>query len=130
LIPEIISHLQSSTTSFPAIENAWTMTPVEDLSAAVPALYLYPGTRSANPELGETTCHRQRIMKTVQLFIVCEPDDFESLWLEVWNALVGYQIDSHYEGLAFAEGGVEKLTGQYLWWKDTYQTRRLHTQVE
>ncbi len=130
MIPEIIAHLQTHTTSIPTIENAWTMVPVVNLSAAVPALYVYPGPRSAETDLGETNCFRQRITKSIQVFIVCNSDDFESLWVEVWNALGGYQIDSQYEGLIFAEGGVQKLTGQYLWWRDTYQTQRVHRQGE
>jgi hypothetical protein len=130
MIPEIIVHLQSNTTSFPTIENAWTMVPVEDLSAAVPALYVYPGSRSAEANLGETTCYRQRITKSVNVFLVCQPADFETLWLELWNALVGFQIDAQYEGLGFTGGGVQKLTGQYLWWRDTYQTRRIHLQED
>ncbi len=121
-------HLQANTTSFPTIENAWTMVPVEDLSAAVPALYVYPGPRSAETDLWETNCFRQRITKAIHIFIVCTPDGFESLWTEVWNALAGYQIDNQYQGLAVAEGGVQKLTGQYLWWRGTWQTRRVHRQ--
>ena len=127
MVPQIITHLQANTTSFPTIQNAWTMEPVEDLSADIPALYVYHGARSADPELGETTCYRQRITKTVHVFIVCEPDDFETLWNEVWTALVGYQVDPWSEGLAFLEGNVVKQTGQHLWWRDTWQSKSIHS---
>ena len=130
MIPEIIAHLQANTASFPTIENAWMMKPVEDLSAAVPAIYLFPAARSGKPGLGETTCYRQHITKQVKHFIVCNPGDFESLWVEVWNALCGFQVDSYYDGLEFVDGDTEKITGQYLWWWDIYRTSRIHTKSE
>lgn len=61
----------------------------------------------------------------MNVFIVCEPDDFEGLWNEVWSALVGFQFDAYSDGLAFLEGNVVKQTGQYLWWRDTWQSKNI-----
>lgn len=125
MIPDLITHLGTATTSFETIAHAWMMQPVEDLSEAVPALYLWPGNRSATPEIG-TTCPRQEIIKRVNIFIVCPPLSHDDLWVELWDAMVGYQVDQHYEGMAFAEGDTVKIIGNYLWWRDVYQTKRLH----
>jgi len=130
MLPGVLTQLADHTDSFITLQNAWTMQAVEDLSVDTPALYVYHGLRSGDPDIGETTCYRQRITKSVCLFIVCEPDDFEGLWNEVWTALTGYRPDPLSEPLRFLEGDTHKQTGQYLWWRDIYQLRRVHRKSE
>jgi len=127
VVPQIIAHLQANTTSFPTIQNAWTMEPVEDLSAAVPALYLFPGEFDADPDIG-MSCPQQLIVKNVDIFLVCTPGDFDSLFLELWNTLVGYQVDPYHDGLAMSRSFTERITGQYLWRHNIFVTRRKYRQ--
>lgn len=126
MIPGLITHLEANTESFQTIKHAWTLKPVVEMSEIVPAVFLWSGPRSAASELA-TTCPRQQITKRINAFIVCEPVDFESIWLELWDAMVGYQVDAQYEPLAYADGDIQDVSGKYLWWRDSYQTKRQHT---
>lgn len=58
------------------------MEPVEDLSAAAPALYLFPGEYDADPDIGQS-CPQQLIVKSVDIIVVCTAADFDALFLEL-----------------------------------------------
>lgn len=53
------------------------------------------------------------------MFVVCEPDDLEGLWNEIWAALLGYRFDPYSNAVEFLEEDAVNQAGQYPWWRTT-----------
>lgn len=98
---------------------------VENLSADIPALYVHHGARSRSSArrcvIGSGS--RRRYTPSSSVCPMTSRGCGTKCGL---LSLIGFQFVAQSEGLAFSEGDVVKQTGQYLWWRDTWQLKRIH----
>lgn len=120
MIADLVTLLQAVPT-LQTVAQAFTLTPVDNLTSTCPACYVLPiGENAGANELDNAV--RQSLTTDWGLFLVCEVADLDAVRLAVRGAVLGWQPNTAAEQTTFVSGEILDLKGRYLWWRDVYRT--------
>lgn len=127
LVDQVVSQLQTEIDeSFETIGHAWTVKPVAQLEAALPAAWAYLDgiDMEASPFATQTI---QSGDYRVAVLIVCKVADLETSITSVREALQGFQpTDGSWDVFELVSGSTLDINESVVWWRALFAVRRYH----
>lgn len=120
MIADLVT-LLGAVSALETVEQAFTLTPVDELDATCPACYVLPlGDNAGGNELDNAV--RQSLTTDWGLFLVCKVAELDAVRVAVRGALLGWQPTAASEQTTFVSGEIMDIKGEYLWWREVYRT--------
>lgn len=120
-VETIITRLQSQTSY--TIQVAKDILPNLQEATDLPIVYVGYGTidsKEPNVPLESTifNTNGENLVQSFELHIVCAVSDFRAVWINIYNALLGWNpiaTEIYHSGFTFAQGGKMGLSNNKLW---------------
>lgn len=120
MISEFITYLQGASLT-PAVRFAFTTEPIEDYSADLPVILVYPLGYDASQSLADNLVI-QDVVVEVACLLGCAIADYETLLAELRAAAMGWVFGQH-DAMELGGASIVGIKGSYIWWRETYSTR-------
>lgn len=122
LITDLITHITTNSSTFNRVEHAWTMEAIDEHTNEVPALFLSHGIETSL-EASTSPVVNQQTTKEINIYIVCDSSELESIMSEVNSLVQGWQYDQYHTQMMHKKGLPQDINGKYIWYMETYYTK-------
>lgn len=123
MINSIVTHLNAEISGFSLIDNARDLQPQETKSADLPALFVFRDSGTADGSSGDVKV-RQKQSVIVAIDLVCSADDHDANEKKLFDAMLGYQLDSDHRSFEYIKDEVVGITGKVVWHRYQFFTWR------
>jgi len=128
MINSIVTHLVAETSGFAVIENARDSQPVAKNAAVLPALFVYKKSGVGDESPGDVKV-RQKHTAIICVQLICNSDDFDTNEQQLFDALLGYQVNPNYDGMTYLSDESVNITGKVQWQEYLFSTWRTIREV-
>lgn len=122
-VGDFVARITAQAGSFATVSKAWTLKPVENLDATMPAAYVYlAGIESEGSQFFEDSIQAQIVR--IGVLVVCSADDLETRRGEIQSALIGWEPETGADLVEHEGGAINDIVGGVAWWGETFAYRR------
>jgi hypothetical protein len=120
-----LTHLQGAGLVAP-VKNAFTTEPVENYAEDFPVVMLYPLSDTLGENGYDNLVIQEQIAEVVCL-VGCKLTDLKARVLELRQAAIGWTPPAadgqEWDAMEGQGGNLEGLSGEYIWWRETFTVR-------
>ena len=121
LVTDLITHIDSNSTTFKSVALAWTMQPFDNADDNAPAVFVFHGKEESKPSKSDM-CVIQESTREVNVMFVCAIADSETIQAEINSLVQGWQYSSNYTPLEHKFSEPQEIKGNFIWVLETFLT--------